>query len=305
MKKALVIGSEGNIGRPLCAYLQAQGYAVMASDHKPAWRNQYLMADIRNPVDLLPAFDWRPNIVFMLAAMVSRVTCEQAGTLAVETNLLGLQNVLELCKRGNARLVYFSTSEVYGPELLDMDEGLVPKPNNRYGLSKLLGEQLVEYEVQHYALQAVTLRPFMMYDEEEDFGDHRSAMIRFAYNLALGLPIEIHRGSERGWMHVSDAVRGIEAAARLPDYTVINIGSPDIRPISELAEMLRSELGAARELILSKNLPERMTLRKAPKLERQRDLLGIELRVSLEQGVKIVARRVRQRLAHMGMLKQG
>jgi nucleoside-diphosphate-sugar epimerase len=305
MKKALVIGSEGNIGRPLCAYLQTRGYEVMTSDHKPAWRNRYIMADIRNPIDLFPAFDWRPDIVFMLAAMVSRVTCEQAGSLAVETNLLGLQNILELCKRVSARLIYFSTSEVYGPEVTEMDEELVPKPNNRYGLSKLLGEHLVEYEVEHYGFQAVTLRPFMMYDEEEDFGDHRSAMIRFAYNLALGLPIEIHQNSERGWMHVSDAVRGIEAAARVPEYTVINIGSPDIRPIAELAEMLRGELGAARELIQVRNLPERMTLRKAPKLARQRDLLGIELLVNLEQGTKIVARRVRQRLAHMGLLPQG
>jgi len=43
----------------------------------------------------------------MLAGMVSRVTCEQAASLAISTNLAGLQNVLELTKRTNARLVFF------------------------------------------------------------------------------------------------------------------------------------------------------------------------------------------------------
>ena len=101
-----------------------------------------------------------------------------------------------------------------------MDEGISnPRPNNRYGLSKLLGEQLVEYEVRTHGLEAVVLRPFMMYDENEDLGDHRSAMIRFSSELALGRPIEVHRGSGRSWLHVTDAVRAIEAAARLLDST--------------------------------------------------------------------------------------
>ena len=50
-----------------------------------------------------------------------------------------------------------------------MDEAAtVPIPNNRYGLSKFLKEQLVEYEVRTHGLKAVTLRVFMMYDENED-----------------------------------------------------------------------------------------------------------------------------------------
>ena len=67
-----------------------------------------------------------------------------------------------------------------------MDEEISdPQPNNRYGLSKLLGEQLVEYEVRTNNLKAVSLRPFMMYDENEDLGDHRSAMIRFASSFSI------------------------------------------------------------------------------------------------------------------------
>jgi len=300
--KALVTGSEGNIGAPLVRHLRSLGYEVLETDVKPAWRPNYFMADLRNATDLLPAYDWKPDAVFHLGAMVSRVTCEQASSLAVDVNLTGVQNILDLTKRAGARLVYFSTSEVYGPDIEIMSEEVTPRPNNRYGLTKLLSESLVEYEVKQYGLKAVTLRPFMMYDEEEDLGDHRSAMIRFATNLALGKPIEVHESSARGWFHVSDALRSIEAAARVNEYAVINIGSPDVRPIVELAEMIRANYGASKDLIKTIGLPSRMTLAKRPTLDRQRDLLGVVPEVNLEEGVARVCKRTQERLKSAGLI---
>ncbi len=299
--KALVTGSEGNIGKPLVKYLLQLGYEVMETDVKPAWRPDYYMANICNISDLLPAFDWGPDVVFHLGGMVSRVTCEQAASLAIDVNLTGTQNILDLTKRAGAHLIYFSTSEVYGPDIEIMAEDVIPKPNNRYGLSKLLAESLVEYEVTQHGLSAVTLRPFMMYEEEEDLGDHRSAMIRFATNLALGKPIEVHSGSARGWLHASDAVRAIEAAARTSEYSVINIGHPDIRPIAELAETIRSYYGVSESLLTVMDLPERMTLTKRPTLDRQSEILGITPQVGFEEGVARVCERTIERLSHAGL----
>ncbi len=297
MKKALVLGSEGNIGVPLVSHLRASGVEVLESDIRPGWRDGYLMADINHPVDLLPAFDWKPDAVFLLSAIVSRVTCEQASSLAIATNLGGINNVLQLAKRAAARVVFFSTSEVYGPGCDPMDERLAdPKPNNRYGLSKLLGEQLVEYEVRSHGLRASVVRPFMVYDENEDLGDHRSAMIRFTSDLALGRPITVHRGSARSWLHVSDAVRAIVAAARLDEYSVINIGHPEVVAVADLAERIRTALGASPELIRVNQLPERMTLIKRPTLDRMRDLLGVVPTVTLDEGVRRVCARVQERL---------
>lgn len=296
MERALVIGSEGNIGKPLVRHLRGLGIAVHESDLRPAWRADYTVADINSPVDLLGAFDCEPDVVFMLAGMVSRVTCEQSGALAVQTNLAGLQNVIDLTKRAGAKLVYMSTSEVYGPNLEVMDEASQPDPNNRYGLTKWLGEKLVEYEVVQHGLRAVTLRPFMMYDELEDLGDHRSAMIRFATNLAEGRPIEVHRGTARGWLHASDAVRAIAAAAELDRYSVINVGHPDVRDIAELATMVLRELDADPALVTEVDLPGRMTSQKRPTLDRMRTLLGVTPVVSLEEGVARVCATARARV---------
>ncbi|MFC1643528.1 NAD-dependent epimerase/dehydratase family protein [Chlamydiota bacterium] len=295
--KALVIGSEGNIGIPLVQYLKKKHYEVLTADIVPGWKSKYLVADINHPIDLLPAFDWKPDVVFILSAMVSRVTCEQASGLAIATNLSGINNVLQLCKRVNAMTIFFSTSEIYGPECTLMDETISnPKPNNRYGLSKLLGESLVEYEVREYGLRAVTLRPFMVYDENESLGDHRSAMIRFAYNLSRKLPIEVHKGCSRGWLHISDAIRAIEAAVHLKKYFAINIGHPDIRTIEELAEKIRLNLNAPKELVHLIDIPSRMTSVKKPVLERQKNILGIEPKVSFDDGIDLVCNKIKQRI---------
>ena len=165
MKTVLVIGSEGNVGMPLVKHLKSRCYRVVELDIRPGYRQNYMVADINHPVDLLPAFDLKPDVVFFLSAMVSRVTCEQAGSLAIATNVSGTNNVVQLCRRSNSMLVFVSTSEVYGPNCEIMDESVTAlQPNNRYGLSKYIGEMLVEYEVRNFGLRAVVLRPFMMYD---------------------------------------------------------------------------------------------------------------------------------------------
>jgi nucleoside-diphosphate-sugar epimerase len=299
--RALIIGSEGNIGAPLVAYLRSVGYEVLECDIRPGWREGYVMADITHPLDLIPAFDWRPDVVFLLAATVGRMTCEQAGSLAVATNVAGVNNVLQLCKRSGARCVFFSSSEVYGPHCDPMDEvRSIPQPNNRYALTKWLGEQLVEFEVRESGLRAVTVRPCMVYNEHETVGEHRSAMVRFVSNLALGRSIEVHRGSARSWLHVSDAVRAIEAAGRLDQYSVINLGHPELILMADLAEMIRIELNASPELVVTTELPPRMTLIKRPTLERQRSLLQFEPAVGIAEGVRRICA-VHARGASAGM----
>ncbi|MEO7986733.1 MAG: NAD(P)-dependent oxidoreductase, partial [Gemmatimonadales bacterium] len=223
----------------------------------------------------------------------------------ITTNLAGMNNVLQLCKRAECMCVYFSSSEVYGPACDSMDDSIaIPKPNNRYGLSKWLGEQLVEYEVRNSGLQAVTLRPCMIYDEAEDVGEHRSAMIRFASNLARGRPIEVHRGSARGWMHVSDAARAIEAAAHVQGYATINIGHPQIVLMADLAASMVTALRAEPALVRTVHIPGQMTLVKRPTLEKQRLLLGIEPWISLEEGVQRVCA-VQSRMAAAEAVKNG
>lgn len=297
--RAIVTGAEGNIGKPLCAALNAAGWDVFGIDTKPAHRVGYLTADVRNAADLLGVTMYGADVIFHLASMVSRVTCERAPSTCVDVNLVGTQNMIELAKLTGARLVFFSTSEVYGPQDRMMREAGEVSPNNLYGLSKYLGEQLVDYAVREWDLDAVILRPFMMYEETEDLGAHRSAMIRFAEDLCRRRPVIVHRGAARGWLHASDAVRAIITAGTADiraDERIINIGHPDVRPVKELARMIASEYGVDYGLIVEDELPRRMTLVKNPHLARQERLLGFVPEVTLEDGVGRVCAAMRDRL---------
>jgi len=293
MLKVLLIGSAGNIGVALAEYLRRGRNTVIEVDIQPNNKPNYFVADINHPLDLLSAFETKPDVVVLLAAMVSRVTCEQSGSLAIATNLGGLNNVIQLCKYYDCPLVYLSTSEVYGntdKKMREDDKDL--HPNNRYGLTKLIGEQLVEYEVREHRLAAITVRPFMIYCENETHGDHRSALIRFAVNIAAGKPIEVHEGSQRGWLHLDDAVaafsRVIHMAAHFIGgrYEIFNIGNDSSWAMERVARMICREFDADESLIKIVPQPGRMTLRKCPDISKQKELLGITPKVGLREGIK-------------------
>ena len=114
------------------------------------------------------------------------------------------------------------------------------KPNNVYGLTKLMGERLVEYYVDD--LEAVIVRPFMLYHEDECFGDNRSAMIRFVKALVNREMIIVHKGSTRSWLHMDDAVVIFERLLRHSGVTV-NVGYPEVVATETLAGMMCEMMG--------------------------------------------------------------
>lgn len=295
--RILITGSEGNIGVHLVRQLREEGHEVLRADLVPGWYDDYMQTNIVFPNDLLPAFQkFKPEVVYHLAAMVSRVTCENSPHMAVDTNLSGTNNIAQMCKIFGAKMVYFSTSEIYGNLAGEQYEDMPNiNPTNRYGLTKYLGEKLLEYEHREYGMDVIILRPFMFYHEDETRGSHRSAMIRFAEGLSKRERITVHQNSKRGWLHMDDAVRAISAVAKLDGFHILNIGHPQVVETEWLARYMADFVGVNVEdywdLI---PLPERMTLEKYPNLDKQRDLLGFTPTVSIEEGVKRVLRQFTQ-----------
>jgi dTDP-glucose 4,6-dehydratase len=293
--KVLVIGSEGNIGRPLVKHLKTCGHRVLCADIQNKYCQDYFQTDIVHPNDLYPiVIREKPEVIYNLAAMVSRVTCEVSPHMTVDRNLGGTNNVIQLAKIVGAKLIVFSTSEVYGNQGgVQSEKSTTLKPNNRYALSKLLCEELTKYEVEYCGLDAVIVRPFMFYHEDEDVGSHRSAMIRFAHDLYHGHVVELHKGSKRSWLHMDDAVIALERVIHLKRFTIINIAHPRVIETETLARMFCERYGKKYDdLVREISLPSQMTLEKIPDVRRQRELLGFEPRVSIEQGVTRVANRI-------------
>ena len=70
-------------------------------------------------------------------------------------------------------------------------------------------------------------------------------------------------------------------------YMTLNIGSPDVRPISALADQVRLIYGLPFDVVRVTKIPGRMTLVKSPCLKRQ-DLLGWDLKVGFRDGIRRV-----------------
>lgn len=296
--RILLTGSEGNIGSKLVPYLKSCGHIVFRTDQLQGTGDDYSVVNILSAGDLYEAFEsFSPDVVFHLAAMVSRVTCEKSPHLTVDTNLMGLNNVIQACRAFDSKLIYFSTSEVYGNIGGYLSEDRDCKPNNLYGLTKYLGEKLVQYELAN-GLKAVIVRPFMFYDEDETRGEHRSAMIRFAENLTRRNKITVHKNSKRSWMHISDAVRVLEKTIYL-DFNIINIGSNDIILTDDLARKMCVILGLKYDNhVIELPLPDKMTLEKYPDIRKQTELTGIIPEVTIEDGM----RRVLNKFSYYGTI---
>lgn len=293
----LVIGSEGNIGSRLVPYLRSVGHSVDRADFVQGCGDDYTVVDIKSATGVNELIaKLRPAIVFNLAAMVSRVTCEQSPALAIETNINGAFNVAMACRLNYARLINYSTSEVYGNVKGGLSEHRSDlEPNNVYGVTKLMSERMLHYFDD--SLDCVTIRPFMLYDELETMGAHRSAMIRFAEVLLSGGQIDVHIGATRSWLHMSDAVEMMDILATKAECGVYNIGHPHAISVKELATKMCDKLGLdyskhVREILQ----PQRMTLLKHPDLERQLTFTRFVPQVDIDEGIERVLTVVKRRL---------
>ena len=112
--RILVTGARGTLGRPLVSELRARGHEVHQIDmlHSPA--ENYLRCDVRDFRQLEQAFEVKPDVVYHLAAEFGRHNGDEFYEQCWTTNCVGTRNVIELCVRNETRLVFSSSSEIYG-----------------------------------------------------------------------------------------------------------------------------------------------------------------------------------------------
>lgn len=251
----LITGSEGVIGRRLVryfsnedrlTYLMNREHGLFTCDRLPADRPRHTIADITHPETLRRAFEAsRPELVFHLAASVGRLASEAWASVALRTNVEGTQNVVDLCLEYGARLLYVSTSEVYGDAFFDpgpVTEVMRTQVHQGiYGLSKLHGEGLVRLSHIRHGLDAVIARPFMCYSEDEALSPYRSAIARFMRSIKRGEPITVHEGAIRSWCYVEDMVEGLARLGLSECQGVYNVGRHEPMTLEETAKLLVEE----------------------------------------------------------------
>ena len=302
MGKIFVTGALGVIGSFLVPYLRERGHDVISSDVFVRDYSDYVRADITSFEDLYRVFKKEDiDTVIHMAGEVGRMVGEEHPQKMIYVNNIGTLNLIKLCMEHKCRLVYFSTSEVYGHlfdkgkpvKEDDLDKGgSIFVTTNIYAMSKLFGEAIVRHYVENYGLNAVTVRPFMIYGPREYPSKYRSAISIFIHLALSGEKITVHRGTGRDWCYISDFIDGVYLVMKhrfSGAYEAFNIGSDEYRTMEEVAKMIIHECGGDYSQIVLVDPPEKfLSLTKKFSIEKMRSINYVP-KVSLKEGIHKVA----------------
>lgn len=296
----LLTGGLGFIGRALKARLQAQGHEVIALDLQVRDYDDYIRADITEFLDLWKVINnfGKFDYIIHMAGEVGRLIGEEHPNKMVQVNDIGTLNIIHICLETGAKLVYFSTSEIYG-KLFDTQEVTEESVDhlspfmltNVYAISKYFGEVLVNHYVVNYNLKAVCIRPFMVYGPGVIASKYKSAIDQFIYSALLGREFYVHSGSERAWCYIDDFIDGVMLILEKHEfkdnvYEAYNVGTQDYRSMEEIGEMVLKYTNAPKELMKIIEPPEKFLVTRKRFSNKKLVSLGFKQKVSLEEGIK-------------------
>lgn len=287
-----VTGAAGFIGSHLAEALVAAGHEVVGLDtftdsYDPRLKEENAANLAIERVDLaedpleLADFD----AVFHLAGQPGVRSFGDVFPLYLRRNVLATQRVFEAAAAAGVRVVYASSSSIYGEaEGFPTSEDAVPRPISPYGITKLACEHLARAYAKGFGLDAIGLRYFTVYGPRQR---PDMAFRRMTDALASGgrFPLYGDGGQSRGFTYVADAVTATIAALEAPTGSIYNVGGGSEATMREAISTLEAVSG--RTLELDTGPPAAGDVRRtAADTSRIRADLGWEPTVGLEGGLR-------------------
>jgi UDP-glucuronate 4-epimerase len=204
----------------------------------------------------------------------------------IDTNVRGFQHTLAAVEAVGARLVFASSSSVYGadPRRPFREEQMEGRPLSPYGATKVAGEALAHAHHAITGLPVAIARLFTVYGPRQR---PDLAINSFARRMLAGEPIALYDGGRgsRDYTYVDDVV---DALMRLIDapaaYVLVNIGGHSPVTTTELVDRMEKALDVQAIRELAPAQPGDVPATYAD-ITRARDLLGWEPRVGLDEGL--------------------
>lgn len=288
-KRAIITGGAGYIGAHVANELARRGFDTLALDidnNAHGWLDPAVplaQVDVRDR-DALARASMGASCIFHLAALPRVQYSIDFPRESHDTNVNGTLNVLLAARDAGARVVFSSSSAVYGdPETLPLTEDMPARPKSPYALHKYIGERYLALFREVHGIEAVALRYFNVYGPDGDpDGPYALVIPKFLAMRQAGKPLTITGDGEqtRDYVHIRDVVRANLLAAESDAVgrgEVINIGSGVRVSVNRIAALI----GGPVEYVPAR-LEPRDTL---ADISRARSLLGFEPEVSFEEGM--------------------
>lgn len=300
-KRVLVTGAAGFLGSHLCDRFLKEGFSVVAMDN-------LITGDLRNIEHLFRNGDFEfyhhdvstfvhvpgdLQYILHFASPASPIDYLKIPIQTLKVGSLGTHNLLGLARAKNARILVASTSEVYGDPLVH------PQPEEYFGNVNPIGPRGVYDEAKRFQ-EAMTMayhryhqvdtrivRIFNTYGPRMRLNDGR-VLPAFIGQALRGEDLTVFGdGSQtRSFCYVDDQVEGIFRLL-FSDYPLpVNIGNPNEISIKDFAEEIL-KLTGTKQKIIYRPLPQDDPRQRQPNIEKARQILGWEPKVSRSEGLKI------------------
>lgn len=310
--KILVSGGDGFIGKHLVKSLHNMHHEITVID------NHITSFVVNNELEFVKHIEYsidainldiieKIDVIFHLASVASPLVYKHDFRNVYNPNVKGTEKLIELAKRDNARLIFTSTSEVYGMLNDNLTEGEGIKETSIsishlltdrsiYPTSKKMGEELVKNYINQGG-NAVILRLFNVYGPEMDVRNNGYGRVipNFINGVMNNDVIHIFGDGNqiRSFIWINDMIDALKLIMTTPDLpVVINIGNSEPVTINELAHIIFDVFGKKTLIEYSEKDIDDPSWRK-PNIDTIKSYLKWEPKVSLYEGLRIIKRELK------------
>lgn len=308
--RVMVTGGAGFIGSHVSDRLAEKGHEVVIVDsfepfYSPevkrrniaalleSGRARLIEADICDPASVEAGLgDETIDAIIHLAARAGVRPSLERPLEYVRTNVEGTMAMLELARMRSIRpFVFGSSSSVYGDStpVPFLESGPAADPISPYAATKRAAELLCRSHAHLYGLSVICLRLFTVYGPRQrpDLAIHKFARLM---SESAAVPFFGDGRSARDYTYVADIVHGIDAAldwamrSEPGAFEIVNLGESETTSLSELVELIASELKTTPELNRLPSQPGDVQQTFAS-VDKARALLGYAPRTSMKEGI--------------------
>jgi UDP-glucuronate decarboxylase len=301
--KVLLTGAAGFLGSHISKKLIDNNHEVLGLDDLSTGSIKNIEQLLNHPKytfvehDVRIPYKTKVDVILNFACPASPVNYQKDPVRTIETNFLGMINLLHLANETGARIIQASTSEIYGdPTQSPQKESYWGNVNpigirSCYDEGKRAAETLCFDYRRQYNLDTRVIRIFNTYGPNMAIGDGR-VVSNFIVQALRNEPINIYGDGKqtRSFCYVSDLVEGIYKLLQLdknPD-TPINLGNPNEFTILELAKVV-IEITKSKSVIVNNPLPLDDPKQRCPDISQAKSIINWKPTIELREGIEKTA----------------
>ncbi len=301
--KILLTGAAGFLGSHLSNKLIENNHHVIGLDDLSTGSLNNIEHLLKNPNfkfiehDVRVPYEVNVDAILNFACPASPVAYQKDPVRTIETNFLGMINLLHLAKKNGAKVIQASTSEIYGdPTQSPQNESYWGNVNpigirSCYDEGKRAAETLCFDYKRQYGLDVRVIRIFNTYGPNMSIGDGR-VVSNFIVQALKGEPISVYGEGQqsRSFCYVSDLVDGVykTLVVEEPPSAPLNLGNPNEFEIIELAKIVK-EITKSKSQIIKHPLPQDDPKQRCPDISSAKLILNWKPTVELREGIEKTA----------------